>query len=290
VATNRGTLTATAAIDYGRADRGRVPSERLGRQAVGVWRLGTAALRPLPDTMIIGTQRGGTTSLRKWLHGHPSAKVLELGEHHYFDHFYDRGTRWYRSQFPLRFRPCRLVDSAPYMLFHPLAPARAAHDLPSDTRFVVLLREPAERAHSHYRLQCSKGRETKSFGDALEAEDERLLGQEAKVLQGEWSPTHQWFSYRSRSVYAEQVARWYDAVGPERVKVVESERLFDSSTVAADLLDWLGLPPMETPFPALNASLAPTPQDERVLRDLRRFFEPHNEKLFEILGRRFWDG
>ncbi len=160
---------------------------------------------------------------------------------------------------------------------------------PLRTRFVVLLREPAERALSHYRLERSFGRESKSFSDALEAEDQRLLGQEVKVANGERSRSHQWFSYRSRGMYAEQISRWYNAVGPGRVKVVESERLFDDAAVAADLLDWLGFPPMETPFPALNASRVRSSEDEKALCDLRSFFEPHNEKLFELLGRRFWN-
>ena len=59
------------------------------------------------------------------------------------------------------------------------------------------------------------------------------------------------------------------------MKVVESERLFDDPAVADDLLHWLGFPPMETPFPALNASSAPTAEDEKALNDLRAFFESH---------------
>ena len=276
-------------IARAREGRDRGADGRGGRAAVPTWRLATAPLRPLPDIMIVGTQRGGTTSLRTWLCNHPGVKVLEFGEVHYFDHNYDRGEHWYRSRFPMRFRPRRLVETSPYMLFHPLAPARAGHDLPAGTRFVVLLREPAERALSHYRLERALGRESKSFADALEAEDERLAGQEERVRRGERSRSHQWFSYRSRGIYAEQVSRWYDAVGPQRVKVVESERLFVEPAVADDLLSWLGFPPMETPFPALNASPAPTAEDEKALNDLRAFFEPHNEKLFELLGRRFWD-
>ncbi len=101
--------------------------------------------------MIIGAQRGGTTSLRTWLGAHPSAHVFQVGEVHYFDNYYDRGPRWYRSRFPTRLRRVRRVESSPYMLFHPLAPTRAATDLPDSTRFVVLLREPAERAYSQYR-------------------------------------------------------------------------------------------------------------------------------------------
>ena len=163
--------------------------------------------------MILGTQRGGTTSLRRWLREHPVA-TQEAGEVHFFDHNYGLGRRWYHAQFPTFLHRGRRIESSPYLLFHPLAPVRAAAMLPAHTRFVVLLREPADRAMSHYRLERSLGRESKSFAAALAAEDERLEGETEKVLRGERSRSHQWFSYRARGRYAEQVARWQEAVGP----------------------------------------------------------------------------
>lgn len=140
---------------------------RTWRSADTSWRRATAGLRPWPDIMIIGAQRGGTTSMRKWLGAHPGARVFQLGEAHFFDNYYDRGERWYRAQFPTGLRRQRRVESSPYMLFHPLAPQRAASDLPPSTQFVVLLREPASRALSQYRRERSKGRERLSFADAV---------------------------------------------------------------------------------------------------------------------------
>ena len=101
--------------------------------------------------MIIGAQRGGTTSMRKWLGAHPGERVFQVGEVHYFDNYYDRGECWYREQFPTSLRRQRRVESSPYMLFHPAGADQGGKDLPAETRFVVLLREPADRALSHYR-------------------------------------------------------------------------------------------------------------------------------------------
>ncbi len=252
-----------------------------------MWRMATADIRRLPDIVIVGTQRGGTTSLRRWLRRHPAA-TFAAGEVHYFDNNYELGPRWYRAQFPTQFERGKRIESSPYMLFHPLAPARAAATLPRRTRFVVLLREPADRAMSHYRLERSLGRESMSFADALAAEDERLEGESEKVLLGERSRSHQWFSYRARGRYVEQVARWQEAVGSERVKVVESERLYVDPDVGIDLLAWLGLAAAAEPFPATNASPEPRPEDSAVLDHLRAQFESDNEALFELLGRRFW--
>ena len=180
-----------------RARRGRPGREQL-------WRMATADIRRLPDIVIIGTQRGGTTSLRRWLREHPQAP-FEVGEVHFLDHNYDRGRRWYRSQFPTFFERRRRVESTPYLLFHPLAPERAASTLPTSTRFVALLREPSQRALSHYRLERSLGRERKTSPTPSHAEDERLRGETEKVMRGERSRSHQWFSYKARGRYAEQL-------------------------------------------------------------------------------------
>ena len=242
---------------------------RTWRSADTSWRRATAVLRPWPDIMIIGAQRGGTTSMRKWLGAHPGARIFQLGEAHYFDNYYDRGERWYRAQFPTGLRRQRRVESSPYMLFHPLAPQRAARDLPPSTQFVVLLREPADRALSQYRRERSKGRERLSFAGALAAEDARLGDESTKVARGELSLPHQFQSYRARGVYVEQLDRWYRAVGPDRIKVVESERLYEERSVARDLLQWLDLPVEAEPFPSLNASPEPTPEDLEALEELR---------------------
>jgi hypothetical protein len=128
-----------------------------------------------------------------------------------------------------------------------------------------------------------------SFVDALAAEDERLRGETEKVARGELSLPHQFQSYRARGLYAEQIDRWYRAVGPDRVRVVESERLYMEDVVARDLLAWLELPVDTEPFPALNASPAPTAEDMEALEELRAWYEPYNEKLFDVLGRRLWN-
>ena len=250
--------------------------------------MATADLRPLPDVMIIGTQRGGTTSLHTWLCAHPQVGPFGSDEVHYFDGSYFRGERWYRSHFPLKYPRRVSVVASPYMMFHPLAAERAGHDLPPSTRFLAVLREPAERAMSHYRLERSLGRESETFARALELEDSRLDGEREKLETGGRSRNYRWHSYRARGRYAEQLQRWYEVVGLDRVMVLESERLFEGSGLGGDLLRWLGLPPLDVPYPALNASPEPTPEDKAVLGDLRAYYEPYNEALFELLGRRLW--
>jgi hypothetical protein len=250
--------------------------------------MATADLRGVPKIVVIGAQRSGTTSLHSWLCAHPDVSSFMIKEVHYFDGAYEKGERWYRSRFPISPRSRTHVEASPYMLYHPLAADRAGHDLPPDTRFVALLREPAERALSHYQFERRKGRESETFAAALELEDARLEGAEERVLRGQSSRPHRWYSYRSRGRYAEQLSRWFDAVGRERILVMESERMFDDPSAPGELLRWLGLAPVPTPFPALNATAEPSAEDALTRDRLRGSFEPDNDALFDLLGRKLW--
>lgn len=258
------------------------PLQRLGARGL------TAGLRQWPDFVIIGAQRAGTTSLTQWLFAHPQVGPARTREVHFFDLNYDRGLRWYRSNFPIRHDGRFTGESTPYMLFHPLAPGRAARDLPDTTRFIVLLRDPVERAVSQYWLNRRRHHETESFRTAIETEQDRLVGQEEVVLRGERSDSYQRFSYASRGQYAEQLVRWFDHVDRDRVLVVQSEDLFESRETADGILQWLGLGPSEQPFPWGNDATRHEEADADVIASLRAHFVPYNRDLEELLGRPFW--
>src|SRR5947208_1771215 len=128
-----------------------------------------------PNFIIIGAQRGGTTSLQAWLGSHDEVVRARGKELHYFDLYYERGRGWYREHFPYRFRlHGRLTGEAtPSLLYYPPAVERVARDLPK-VKLVALLRNPADRAWSHWWLVRSKGEEPLEFADAIASEAERL--------------------------------------------------------------------------------------------------------------------
>jgi hypothetical protein len=253
------------------------------------WRYLTADLRSLPDFVIIGAQRGGTTSLYRWLCSNPRVVPAARKEIHYFDVHYSKGKRWYRAHFPIA-RPGRITgEASPYMLFHPLAAERAARDLPSSTRFIVLLRDPVQRAISHYwSSRQYDGWETEPLERAIELEPQRLAGETEKVLRGERSFGHATYSYLSRGEYARQLRDWFAAVGRERVLVLESERLYADPAVSASVLEWLSLPVHDQPFPVSNRMERLDPESPELVARLEEHFEPHNRALFELLGHELW--
>lgn len=264
------------------------------RSATFVGRYLTADLRAMPDFVIVGAARSGTTSLYRWLCTHPDVAPAWKKEIHYFDENYGRGMRWYRSHFPLRRRHRVTGEATPYLLFHPLAPARAARDLPQSTRFIVLLREPSQRAISQYWFWRQwfrhelEGSQIETLEEGIAREPARMAAAQPLVLRGERSPDHIWFSYLARGEYAGQLRRWFDAVGRQRVLVLESEQLSSDPAVSAGVLEWLGLPPHPQPFPALNAAVRLEAADPEVAAFMRRHFEPHNRELFDLIGHALW--
>ncbi len=238
--------------------------------------------------------RSGTTSLYRWLGTHPDVTPAWKKEIHYFDRHYAKGMRWYRAHFPLRRHSRMTGEATPYLLFHPLAPARAARDLPVSTRFIVLLREPSQRAISQYWFWRQwfrrelEGTEIESLEEGIALEPERMAAAEPRVLRGERSHDHVWFSYLARGEYAAQLRRWFDAVGRERVLVLESEKLNSDPTVPAGVLAWLGLPPHPLPFPSHNAAVRLEGADPELISFMSRHFEPHNRELFDLIGHELW--
>lgn len=261
------------------------------------YRQGTSRLRVLPDFLIIGAMRAGSTSLYSYLAGHPLVGTSTHKEIHFFDLNYHRGLHWYRRHFPSQLARAHarlrhggeLVtgEASPYYVFHPHVPSRVAATLPG-VKLIALLRDPVERAYSHYQLEARVGNETLSFEEALDREPERIRSEEERIRRDPAyrSLAHRRFSYLSRGVYADQLERWLSLFPRDQILVLRSEDFFaDTGTVFGQVLGFLGLPPYAPPsFPVLNRSpdSAMTPA---VRERLVTYFREPNVRLYELLGR-----
>jgi hypothetical protein len=253
----------------------------------------TAPWRGLPSALVIGAQRSGTTSLFNYLAQHPDVLTPLGKEIHYFDLQYARGIRWYRGRFPFNhlLRGGALtIDASPYYLAHPLAPERAARLLP-EVKLVAVLRNPVDRAYSHYQHEVRDGRESLSFAKAIDCEAARLAGEEERLRRepGYYSHNHHRYSYTRRGLYLEQLRRWLQHYPRSSLLVLQSERLFqDPAAVSGALYGFLGLRPHRlrqyTAFYQGNYERA-IPGDLR--SRLVAYFEPYNRELYEWLGEDF---
>jgi len=263
----------------------------------------TSDRRPLPDFLVIGTKRGGTTSLWRYLAQHPLVPRLfpawNTKTSHYFEENWARGEAWYRSHFPtVRQRaalerkhgaPPKAGEAAPLYMFHPLAAGRVAELMPQ-ARMIVLLRDPVERAYSHWKERRTEGKEPLEFAAALAAEDSRTAGERARLSADPSyvSEAFDWYSYRARGRYLEHLEPWLDHFDRSQLLFVASETLYrEPAATYARTLEFIGLPPHELPSYDVFNDRPSKGMEETIRAELAQYFKPHNAALEERLGMTF---
>lgn len=250
----------------------------------------TAGQRVLPDFLMIGGKRTGSTSLYRNLAAAEDVlanfpKREELKGTYYFDVEYERGANWYRSHFVTRRtldaetqrlgRRVVVGEASPYYLQQPHAAQRAARLLPH-AKIIATVRNPVDRAYSHYRERVRQGIETlPTFEAALEAEDDRLAGEIERMAADpdyvSWN--HLNFAYLGQSMYAEALTRWIDAFGPDNVLVMQSEDLFADTGSAIDRVrQCLDLEPLASIAAKHFNNLPGAPVDTALRADLMARF------------------
>ncbi|MEU8607645.1 sulfotransferase domain-containing protein [Actinoplanes sp. NPDC048791] len=263
----------------------------------------TSDQRPLPDFLVIGTKRGGTTSLWRYLIQHPLVPRLfpawNTKTSHYFEENWPRGEAWYRSHFPTvkqraalerkHGAPPKVGEAAPLYMFHPLVAGRVAQLMPR-ARMVVLLRDPVERAYSHWKERRTEGVEPLDFAAALAAEESRTAGEREKLLADPnyFSEAYDWYSYRARGRYLEHLTPWLDHFDREQLLFVASETLYrEPAATYARILDFIGLPPYDLGAYDVFNDRPSKGMDDEVRAELTAHYRPHNAALAERLGMTF---
>lgn len=281
------------------------------------YRVLTCPVRLLPDFVVLGTIRGGTTAFYHYLTRHPGVGGATFKELHYFDRKYTKGPLWYRAHFPTEVRKHRIEttlhhpfvvgEATPHYLFNPRVPERVATVLP-DAKLMVLLRNPVERAFSHYRLCLQGNVETRSFAECVAEEERHIeagLDDYCRLVGDSRSARH---SYLAHGLYAAHLQRWFRYVPRERLLIMKSEDFFaDPAATLHEAFAFLGVPPdgmssARTYRPFAGYGLLPGQKSEHsgdattqaatdsgldpTLREhLSAYFAPYNQELYDLLGR-----
>jgi hypothetical protein len=244
-----------------------------------------SATGALPDFLVIGGKKCGTTFLYHLLGRHPHVELAASKELHYFDALHEQeDTEWYRRCFPTpKWKDGHRTitgEATPYMA-NRRVPERVARVVPQ-VRLIALLRNPVDRAYSDYQQVVSKGREPRSFEEAIGLEGANSLDYGSEYL--------------SRSVYVDQLLRWSEFFSKEQMLVLKSEDFFeDPVEILNQVLDFLDLPEWEPEAPVIQAPESRNKRDKRNRREyeglgqvtrsrLEEYFEPHNKGLYDFVG------
>jgi hypothetical protein len=172
---------------------------------------------PLPDFLLVGAMKAGTTSLATWLGAHPDVHIPPAKEVSFFNdpyHFW-LGVDWYREQFAGAAGEAAVGDATPLMS-NPVA-VRHMADLLPDARIVAVLRHPVDRAWSHYCHLRALGHERRPFERAV-ADEERSASPPSGAVP---------LDYLHRSTYLPQVERLQAAYPPDRLLLLLFDDLRD---------------------------------------------------------------
>lgn len=258
-----------------------------------------------PNYLIIGAQKSGTTSLYAYLNQHPQVVPAEKKEVHFFDLNFSKGVEWYHQQF------ARMVKSfsqknentiedkqekyisgfitgeaSPYYVFHPLVPQRVYQTFPQ-VKLILLLRNPVDRAISHYYHEVKLGFESLSLEDAIAQEETRLKEETKKLLNEEnyYSFNHQHYTYLSRGKYIDQITNWLKFFPKEQLLMIKTEELDSQpNSIMNRVWEFLNLPPRQIVQYDKYNSNDYSPIDETIYNQLTSYFQPYNQQLKDLFG------
>jgi hypothetical protein len=266
-------------------------ADRAGRGA----RLLAARVDPrphaLPDFVVVGAQKAGTSSLYGQLAAHPSVIPALRKEVHFFDRPRAPLAR-YRDWFPTVDALARVAartgrgitgEATPYYLCHPAVPRRLREAVP-EVRVIAVLRDPVGRAVSGYHHAVRVGDERRPIEVALDpsaAED--LPPASAVAWYDDPRSPLRLHGYLARGRYAEQLERWFAVFPREHLLVLDSHEL-RAGRIPDAVRTFLDLPPGDGAVVAdrnVGAYASPDPGVEATLRE---YFRPHNARLVSLLG------
>jgi hypothetical protein len=164
----------------------------------------------------------------------------------------------------------------------------------SDARLIVLLRNPVDRAYSHYHHEVKLKKESLSFEEALEQEPQRTDGETERMLLDEnyRSISNQHYSYLARGRYVEQLRQWFNHFDREQFMFIRSEDFFtDTRREFRRVTDFVGLPTLEPDEFAKHGAASRERIEPALRQRLVAYFDPYNRALGELLNMQFaWNG
>ena len=262
----------------------------------------TSNSRILPDFIIIGESKCGTTSLYNYMIQHPAIKPALTKEINFFNWSYDKPQNWYSAHFPTKLKkkisknvfkkPFLTGEATPLYLFNSQVPKRMFKIIPN-VKIITVLRNPIDRAYSHYHdLGVRLGKEKRTFDDAIQSELKILEEKNYVVTDYDGDFTDRLYQYVTRGIYLDHLKIWMETFPKKQFLILKTEDLENNpSEILSDVFEFLSLPSYDkVNFEKKHNVSKYEPMSDSSRRILKEFFKPYNKNLYEFLKRNFeWD-
>ena len=247
----------------------------------------TSPLRVLPDFIVIGVGRGGTTSLYHYLNQHNCIQKSSYDEIGFFDDNYHLGLNWYRSMFPTKYEKQKVIqkfgkfltyDVTPWYVRRPWTANRIKSLLPS-VKIIVVLRNPVDRTYSHYHLTRREKGLTKSFEEIIDEDIQKINNYDDDLKNSEeyYAELVQ-NSHIARGFYLEQLEIWLTIFDKKNILIISSEDLAENTQKTMNsIFNFLDLENQIIPnLQKINVGKYPKMKEE-TRKTLENYFFDHNK-------------
>lgn len=262
----------------------------------------TSNYRILPDFIIIGESKCGTTSLYNYLIQHTAINPALSKEINFFNWSHDKPLNWYRAHFPTKLKknltknvfkkPFLTGEATPLYLFNSLVPKRIFKIIPN-VKIIIILRNPIDRAYSHYHdLGIRLGKEKRTFDDAIRSEIKILEQKNYVVTDYDGNFSERLYQYVARGIYLAHLRIWMKTFSKKQFLILKTEELEENaSKILNNVFEFLSLPSyVKINFEKKHNVSKYEPMSSSSRKMLMEFFKPHNKSLYEFLKRDFkWD-
>tara|TARA_B100000676_G_C18080343_1_gene850705 strand:+ start:82 stop:921 length:840 start_codon:yes stop_codon:yes gene_type:complete len=250
----------------------------------------TASKRVLPNFIISGTVRSGTTSLYYNICEHPSIISAAYDEIGFFDSNYHLGVNWYRSMFPTEKEMNEVMkktgssvtgEDTPFYFWKEEAIKRIFEILPN-VKIIAIFRNPIDRAYSNYNLGLRAKTEELEFEDAIDDEIKFLKKHTFR------ESIDRRRSYISKGMYEKQIQLWFNVFPKKQIHILSTEDMqkYPNDTLQK-IFKFLELEEYNIKNPQKQKQAEYKKMNEETRKKLLEFYKPHNEKFFEIIQKRF---
>lgn len=261
----------------------------------------SSLIHRLPQCIIIGARKCGTRALIEFLKLHPQI-ISPNDEMHFFsnDTNYKLGFDWYRSKMPLSFPDQITIEKTPKYFISGISPSRI-HRMNSTIKLIAILRHPTTRVVSDYTQICAN-KQTKN--ETVEPFELRALDRQSGHINPDYKATQ-------ISMYHLHIARWLQLFPLTQLHIVDGDNLIVHPLEEIRKIEkFLNLSHRVNPdsfyfnstrgFYCMRKTKTGPEQclgankgrkhvniSEKIINKLNKFFRPHNERLFKLIGRRF---
>ena len=259
----------------------------------------TGPFRVLPDFIIIGSMKCGTTSLYYDICEHPCVSAAAYDEIGFFDSNFHLGLNWYRSMFPTKGQIEDIKhkegvaitgEDTPFYFWNPIAAKRIQKLLPN-TKLIIILRNPIDRAYSEYQDLASNKSNFPSFETVIENEMNSQRNNTDIITEENFEVFNQKNSYLLKGIYVDQLKIWTSLFPKEQIFILSTENLnSDPISALGSVFQYLNLPDYKIKNPQHQKQKKYSPMKTETRNELIEFFKPHNERLFKMINKKFdWD-